>query len=115
MALIRAAIKEGARGMTMIPPVTTSIAADLPIAAGMLSKLYLSYVGFEYLGMAPAFRNAAETGSLDIVEADEPFIILCTQAAAGGRPSAAAARSPRRCGSGRPPTRRSARPVVASG
>lgn len=88
MALLRAAIKAGARGMTMIPPVTTSIAADLPIAAGMLSKLYLSYVGFEYLGMAPAFRHAAETGSLDIVEADEPFIILGTQAAAGGRPFA---------------------------
>ncbi|HEY8578496.1 MAG TPA: CoA-transferase [Beijerinckiaceae bacterium] len=88
MALIRAAIKAGARDMTMIPPVTTSIAADLPIAAGMLSKLYLSYVGFEYLGMAPAFRKAAETGALDIVEADEPFIILGTQAAAGGRPFA---------------------------
>lgn len=88
MALLRAAIKAGASGMTMIPPVTTSIAADLPIAAGMLAKLYLSYVGFEFLGMAPGFRKAAESGTLDIVEADEPFIILGTQAAAGGRPFA---------------------------
>jgi len=88
MALIRAAIKAGAKDMTMIPPVTASIAADLPIAAGMLKKLYLSYVGFEYLGLAPAFRKAAADGSLDIVEADEPFIILGTQAAAGGRPFA---------------------------
>ena len=89
MALIRAAIRNGARDMTLIPPVTTSIAADLPIAAGILKKLYLSYIGFEYLGMAPAFRRAAEQGgSLEIVEADEPFIILGTQAAAGGRPFA---------------------------
>jgi len=88
MALIRAAIRAGAKNMTMIPPVTTSIAADLPIAAGMLKKLYLSYVGFEYLGLAPAFRKAAAEGTLDIVEADEPFIILGTQAAAGGRPFA---------------------------
>ncbi|HWL05109.1 MAG TPA: CoA-transferase [Xanthobacteraceae bacterium] len=86
MSLLRAAIRAGAKNMTMIPPVTTSIAADLPIAAGMLGKLYLSYVGFEVWGMAPAFRRAAETKSLDIVEADEPFILLGTQAAAGGRP-----------------------------
>ncbi len=58
MSLIRAAIRAGASGMTMIPPVTTSIAADLPIAAGMLSKLYLSYVGFEIWGMAPAFSQS---------------------------------------------------------
>lgn len=88
MALVRAAISAGASDMTMIPPVTTSIAADLPIAAGMVSKLYLSYVGFEFLGMAPAFRQAAEAGELEVVEADEPFIILGTRAAAGGRPFA---------------------------
>ncbi len=88
MSLLRAAIRAGASGMTMIPPVTASIAADLPIAAGMLKKLYLSYVGFEYLGMAPAFRQAARDHTLEIVEADEPFIILGTQAAAGGRPFA---------------------------
>jgi glutaconate CoA-transferase subunit A len=86
MSLLRAAIRAGASGMTMIPPVTTSIAADLPIAAGMLAKLYLSYVGFEFLGMAPAFRAAAQNGTLDIVEADEAFILLGTQAAAGGKP-----------------------------
>jgi glutaconate CoA-transferase, subunit A len=86
MSLIRAAIRAGAKDMTMIPPVTTSIAADLPIAAGMLKKLYLSYVGFEVFGMAPAFRNAAEQRTLDIVDADEPFILLGTQAAAGGKP-----------------------------
>ena len=86
MSLIRAAIRAGAKDMTMIPPVTTSIAADLPIAAKMLSKLYLSYVGFEVWGMAPAFRFAAENQTMEIVEADEPFILLGTQAAAGGRP-----------------------------
>jgi len=86
MSLIRAAIRAGASGMTLIPPITTSLAADLPIAAGMLKKLYLSYVGFEVFGMAPAFRKAAETQSIEIIEADEPFILLGTQAAAGGKP-----------------------------
>lgn len=86
MALIRAAIRAGATDMTMIPPVSTSIAADLPIAAGMLEKIYVSYIGFEFLGLAPAFREAGESATLEIVEADEPFIILGTRAAAGGRP-----------------------------
>ena len=86
MSLIRAALRAGARNMTLIPPTTTSIAADLWIAAGALKKLYLSYVGFEFLGMAPNFRKAAEEQSLEIVEADEVFIQLGTQAAAGGRP-----------------------------
>jgi glutaconate CoA-transferase, subunit A len=86
MALIRAAIRNGATGLTLIPPTATSIAADLLIAAGCLKKLYLSYVGFEANGFAPAFRKAAEAGTLEVIEADEPFINLGTQAAAGGRP-----------------------------
>ena len=44
MSLIRAAIRAGAKDMTMIPPVTTSIAADLPIAAKMLSKIGRAHV-----------------------------------------------------------------------
>lgn len=86
MSLIRAAIRAGAKDMTLIPPTTTSIAADLLIGAGALKKLYLSYVGFEFLGMAPNFRKASADQSMEIVEADEPFIQLGTQAAAGGRP-----------------------------
>ncbi len=86
MSLIRAAIRAGAKDMTLIPPTSSSISSDLLIAAGALSKLYLSYVGMEFLGMAPAFRKAAQEQSLEIVEADEPFLQLGTQAAAGGRP-----------------------------
>lgn len=86
MSLVRAALRAGAKDMTLIPPTTTSLAADLWMAAGALKKLYLSYVGFEVFGMAPAFRQAAKDGSVEIVEADEPFIQLGTQAAAGGRP-----------------------------
>lgn len=86
MSLIRAAMRAGAKDMTLIPPTTTSIAADLLIGAGALKKLYLSYVGFEFLGMAPNFQKASADQSIEIVEADEPFIQLGTQAAAGGRP-----------------------------
>ena len=44
MALIRSAIRAGAKGLTIIPPVTTAMASDLLIAAGCVEKFYLSYM-----------------------------------------------------------------------
>ncbi len=86
MALIRAAIRAGAKGLTIIPPVTTAIASDLLIAAGAVDTFYLSYIGFETLGFAPGFRVAVESGKLKVIEGDEPFVLLGTRAAAGGYP-----------------------------
>ena len=86
MALIREAIRAGASGLTIIPPVASGMGCDLLIAAGCVSTLYVSYIGFEHLGLAPAFRKAAENHSIKIIEGDEPFILLGTRAAAGGWP-----------------------------
>ncbi len=86
MALIRSAIRAGAKGLTIIPQVTSSLSVDLLIAARCVEKLYISYIGFETFGFAPAFRRAAEEKSIDIVESDEAFIVLGTRAAAGGMP-----------------------------
>ena len=70
MALIRAAIRAGASALSIIPPVTTSIASDLLIAAGAVDTFYLCYIGFETLGFAPAFRAAAEAGTLNVIEGE---------------------------------------------
>ncbi|MCC6472171.1 MAG: CoA transferase subunit A [Burkholderiales bacterium] len=86
MALVRAAIRARARGLTVIPQVTSSLSVDLLVAAGCVEKLYISYIGFESLGFAPAFRRAAEDKRIEIVEADEAFLMLGTRAAAGGMP-----------------------------
>lgn len=86
IALIREAIRAGANELTLIPPVTVSIACDLLLAAGCVRTLYVCYIGFESLGLAPAFRKAAETRAINIIEADEPFIVLGTRAAAGNWP-----------------------------
>lgn len=86
MALIREAIRAGARGLTVIPPVSAGLGPDLLIAAGAVETFYVCYIGFELLGFAPAFRKAAETGAIRVVEADEAFIMLGTRAAAGGLP-----------------------------
>lgn len=88
MALVRAAIRAGAKDLTIIPPVTTSLSSDLLIAAGCVDSFYVCYIGFETLGMAPAFRQAAETKSINIIEGDEILVILGTRTAAGGMPFA---------------------------
>jgi glutaconate CoA-transferase subunit A len=86
MALIREAIRAGATGLTLIPNVVTGMAFDLLIAAGRVDTCYVSYVGFEGLGLAPAFKKAGEKKSIHLVEGDEPFVVLGTRAAASGLP-----------------------------
>lgn len=86
MALVREAVRAGAKGLTLIPTVATGIAADLLIAAGRVDTVYLSYIGFEGLGMAPAFRRAVEQKTLRVVDGDEAFVVLGTRAAASGLP-----------------------------
>ena len=86
MALIQEAIRAGATGLTLIPNVVTGMAFDLLIAAGRVDTCYVSYVGFEGLGLAPAFKKAGEKKSIRMVEGDEPFVVLGTRAAASGLP-----------------------------
>jgi glutaconate CoA-transferase, subunit A len=86
MALIRAALRAGAKGLTLIPAIDAAMAVDLMIAAGAVDTLIVSYVGFETLGLAPAFRKAAESKTINVIEADEPFIVHGTRAAASGLP-----------------------------
>ncbi len=86
MALVREAIRAGASELTIIPSVTIGIPADLLICAGCVHTYYNSYTGLEFLGFAPAFRRAGETQSINIIEADEVFILWGIKAAAAGLP-----------------------------
>ena len=86
MALIRSALRAGAKGLTVIPQVTASMSVDLLVAAGAVDTLYISYVGFETFGFAPAYRKAAQDKTIKIIEGDEGFLMLGTRAAAGGIP-----------------------------
>ena len=86
MALIRVAIRAGAKGLTVISPISAGIPADLLIAAGCVDTYYNSYTGLEFLGFAPAFRRAGETGSIKIIQGDEAFHYLGIKAAAAGLP-----------------------------
>ncbi|MGF1664924.1 MAG: CoA transferase subunit A [Acidimicrobiia bacterium] len=68
MALVRQLIRSGIGGLHAVGSAH-SIDVDLLIAAGLLAVSEESYVGFEQdHGLAPAFRRAAESQSLEIRE-----------------------------------------------
>jgi len=86
MALIREIIRQKKKIGKFIASPSANMNAELPIAAGLIEEIYLSYVGFEHLGLAPAFRAAAQAGKLKVRECDEGFIVYSLRAGAGGMP-----------------------------
>ena len=86
MSLVRELIRQQVRDLTLITAAVTSIQADLLIAAGAVRKIIAPYVAMEELGLAPAFRRAAESGTLEIVECGEAFLGYGLKAAASGAP-----------------------------
>lgn len=68
MALVRQLIRHGTTDLHVIGSAH-SIDVDLLVAADAVAVCEESYVGFEQdLGLAPAFRRAAQNGDLDVRE-----------------------------------------------
>jgi glutaconate CoA-transferase, subunit A len=86
MALIREIIRRGPRDLTLIPNVSVGLPADLLIAAGLVKRIYASYVGLEHHGLAPAFRRAGEEGTIEIHDVDEPFSVYSMRAGSATLP-----------------------------
>lgn len=75
MAIVRQIIRNGVKDLTLIPGNSGGFQSDILIGAGCVKTVYLSYIGFEYLGMAPNFRRKAEAGELEVKECDEAFVV----------------------------------------
>jgi glutaconate CoA-transferase subunit A len=68
MAIVREMIRQGRRGLHVVGSAH-SMDVDLLIAVGAIRRCEESYVGFEQdLGLAPAYRRAAEGGEIEIAE-----------------------------------------------
>jgi glutaconate CoA-transferase subunit A len=77
MALVRELIRQGRTDLRVVGSAH-SIDVDLLVAAGVVSVCEESYVGFEQdLGLAPAFRRGAESGTLDVRESS--CVVMLTQ------------------------------------
>lgn len=86
MALVNALIRRGIRDLELIPTPSAGAPVDMLIAAGCVRKLHVSYVGLEFLGLAPNFRRAAQDKTVEIVEADEAWVVYGFRAGASRLP-----------------------------
>ena len=59
------------------------------IGAGLVRRALVSYIGFEHLGLAPAFRRAAEAGTLAVDDVDAFSLLEAIRAGGSGLPFAA--------------------------
>lgn len=86
MALVREMVRQGRRGLHLVGSAH-SIDVDLLVAAGAVGVCEESYVGFEQdLGLAPAFRRAAEAGTVEIRESCCATVLAQLRAAESGVP-----------------------------
>jgi glutaconate CoA-transferase, subunit A len=86
MAMVRELIRQGRTGLHVVGSAH-SIDVDLLVAAGAIAVCEESYVGFEQdLGLAPAFRRAAEGGTIDVRESCCATILAQLRAAELGLP-----------------------------
>lgn len=68
MAAVRELIRQGKRDLHLVGSAH-SIDVDLLVAAESVRRCEESYVGFEQdLGLAPAYRRAAESGAIEVAE-----------------------------------------------
>lgn len=86
MALVRELIRQGRRGLHVVGSAH-GIDVDLLVAAGSIAICEESYVGFEQdLGLAPAYRRAAQTGTIEVRESCCGTILAQLRAAEFGLP-----------------------------
>lgn len=90
MALVRECVRQGKRFETFYAGPSSSLAAELLIGAGLVERVVVGYIGFEHIGLAPAFRRAVESGksTIEFIDADSGSMALALQAGAWGQPLA---------------------------
>ncbi len=86
MALVRALVRRAPTGLRVVGSAH-GIDVDLLIGAGAVAVCEESYVGFEQdLGLAPAFRRGAESGTLEVRESSCVTMLTQLRAAEMGVP-----------------------------
>jgi glutaconate CoA-transferase subunit A len=86
MELVREIVRRRVGIECLLTSPSASLAADLLIGAGLVDSVATSYIGFEHLGLAPAYRRAAESGQVEVFELCEAAIVHGLYAGAGGIP-----------------------------
>ena len=88
MAATKEIICQGTRDLRILCVPTSGLQADLLIGAGCVTSIECGAVTLSEFGLAPRFRDAIQSGSLQIVESTCPAIYAALQAAEKGSPFA---------------------------
>src|SRR6202521_336289 len=86
MAVTRALIRRGARGLRLLGVPTTGLQADLLIGAGCVAEIEAAGVALGEAGQAPRFGAAARAGTLSVKNTTCPAVHAGLQAAEKGIP-----------------------------
>ncbi|HVC75200.1 MAG TPA: CoA-transferase [Candidatus Micrarchaeaceae archaeon] len=86
MELVRELVRRRRGVRRLLTSPSASLACDLLIGAGLVREVATAYIGFEHLGLAPAYRRAAESGAVTVLELCEAAIVHGLYAGAGGLP-----------------------------
>lgn len=85
MAFVRELIRQEKRDLELLA-IVNGMAIDWLVAAGCVTKVIAGLVSFEGLGLAPAFRQAVQSGQIEFEESSEHILISRLQAAARNLP-----------------------------
>ncbi|MBI0534314.1 CoA synthetase [Roseomonas sp. KE2513] len=86
VALARALVRRGARGLRLLGVPVSGFATDLLIGAGCVAEVETSAVSLGEAGFAPRFSAAVRAGSIVVRDATCPAIHTMLQAAEKGVP-----------------------------
>ena len=86
VALARALIRRGARGLRLLGVPVSGFATDLLIGAGCVAEVETSAVSLGEAGFAPRFTAAVKAGAIRVRDATCPAIHTMLQAAEKGVP-----------------------------
>lgn len=86
VALAKALIRRGARGLRMVGVPVSGFATDILIGAGCVAELQTSAVSLGEAGFAPRFSAAVKAGTLRVLDATCPAMHSMLQASEKGVP-----------------------------
>jgi glutaconate CoA-transferase, subunit A len=83
-SFVRELIRQGPKNLTLVPGAASGYQTDVLLGTGLIKTLYMSYVGLDYIGIAPNFKRLSEAGKLDVIELDEMGLWRGLKAAGAG-------------------------------
>jgi len=86
MAVVRALVRRRAKNLRLLGVPVLGFCADLLIGAGCVAEVETSAVSLGEAGLAPRFSEAAERGTIRVVDATCPMVHSGLQAAEKGVP-----------------------------